>query len=221
MDAKGAIHPQMVGDYQISEDKLEYRFTLRDGLKWHDGNPVTAADCVASLRRWGSRDVLGRMLMKATDTLTAVDAKTFVLKLKSPFPMVLEVLGKPNSIVPFIIPERQAVAPGDQKITDVIGSGPFIFRRDLWRQGDTMVLERNPAYVPRAEPPDFLAGGKVVKIDRLTLKTIPDSGTASQALLAREIDYLQYVPFDWIARLEREANIKVMALGGIDMFEGR
>ena len=220
MDSKGAIHPQMVGDTQISEDKLEYRFTLRDGLKWHDGAPVTAADCVASLKRWGSRDVLGRMLVKATGTLEAVDAKTFVLKLTSPFPMVLEVLGKPNSIVPFIIPERQANAPGDQKITDIIGSGPFIFRRDLWRQGDTMVLERNPAYVPRAEPPDFLAGGKVVKIDRLTLKTIPDSGTASQALIAREIDYLQYVPFDWIARLERDQNIKVMALGGIDMFEG-
>jgi peptide/nickel transport system substrate-binding protein len=220
MDSKGAIHPQMVGDYAISEDKLEYRFTLRDGLKWHDGTPVTAADCVASLKRWGARDVLGRMLMKAADVLETVDARTFVLKLKTPFPMVLEILGKPNSIVPFIIPERQANAPAGQKIAEVIGSGPFIFRRDLWRQGDTMVLERNPAYMPRAEPPDFLAGGKVVKIDRLTLKTIPDQGTASAALIAREIDYLQYVPFDWIARLERDPNINVMALGGIDMFEG-
>jgi peptide/nickel transport system substrate-binding protein len=220
MDSKGAIHPQMVRDFSASDDGLTWRFTLRDGLKWHDGADVTAADCVASLRRWGSRDVLGRMLMKATATLETVDAKTFVLKLTSPFPMLLDVLGKPNSIVPFIIPERQAAAPGDQKITDIVGSGPFIFRRDLTRQGDVMVLERNPAYVPRTEPPDFLAGGKVVKIDRLTLKTIPDTATASSALIAREIDYLQYVPFDWIGRLERDPNIKLMALGGIDMFEG-
>ncbi len=220
MDSKGAIHPQMVKDFSVSEDKLAWRFTLRDGLKWHDGSDVTAADCVASLRRWETRDVLGRMLMKATESLEAVDAKSFALKLKTPFPMLLEVLGKPNSIVPFIIPERQANGPADQKIMDIVGSGPFVFRRDLWRQGDIMVLERNPAYVPRAEPPDFLAGGKVVKIDRLTLKTIPDAGTASSALIAREIDYLQYVPFDWIARLERDPNLKVMALGGIDMFEG-
>jgi peptide/nickel transport system substrate-binding protein len=220
MDQKGKIHPQMVKDYSLSEDKLTWRFTLRDGLKWHDGSDVTAADCVASLKRWGTRDVLGRMLMKATQSLETADAKTFVLTLKMPFPMMLDILGKPNSIVPFIIPERQANAPGDQKITEVIGSGPFIFRKDLWRQADTMVLERNPAYVPRAEPPDFLAGGKVVKIDRLTLKTIPDPATQASALLAREIDYLQYVPFDWIARLERDKNIKLMALGGIDMFEG-
>ena len=220
MDSKGAIHPQMVGDYTISDDKLTYSFTLRDGLAWHDGNPVTAADCVASLRRWGTRDVLGRMLMKATQSLEALDHKSFELKLKAPFPMVLEILGKPSSIVPFIIPERQANAPAEQKITEVIGSGPFVFRRDLWRQGDIMVLERNAAYVPRAEPPHFLAGGKVVKIDRLTLKTIPDASTATSALIAREIDYLQYVPFDWIARLERDAGIKVMALGGTEMFEG-
>src|ERR1700680_1143105 len=146
-DHKGATPPQMVGDHKISDDRLTYGFTLRDGLKWHDGSAVTAADCGASLRRWGTRGVLGRMLMEAQAPLEALDAKSFVLTLKSPFPMVLEILGKPNSIVPFIIPERQASAPGDQKIADIIGSGPFIFRRDLWRQGDTMVLERNPAYV--------------------------------------------------------------------------
>src|SRR5437764_880206 len=119
MDSKGVIHSQMVGNYAISEDKLEYRFTLRYGLKWHDGAPVTAADCVASLKRWGARDVLGRMLMKATDTLETVDAESFVLKLKSPFPLVLEILGKPNSIVPFIIPERQARA-ADQQLPELV-----------------------------------------------------------------------------------------------------
>jgi peptide/nickel transport system substrate-binding protein len=220
MDSKGALRPQMVGDYQVSDDKLTYTFKLRDGLKFHDGQPVTSADVVASLKRWGPRDAMGRRLMAAMQSLETVDAASFVLKLKQRFPLVLETLGKPNAIVPFIIPERQTQTPSDQKITEIIGSGPFIFRPDLWRPGDTMAVDRNPAYVPRQEKPDFLAGGKVVKVDRVTMKTIPDVSTAATALLAGEIDYLQYVPFDWIPRLQRDPHIKLMSLGGLDMFQG-
>jgi len=136
--------------------------------------------------------------------------------LKEPFPLLLFVLGKPNAIVPFIVPARLA---GD-KITEMTGSGPFIFRPELWRVGDTMVLDRNPAYVPRKEKPDFLSGGKVVKIDRITLKVIPDVSTAASALLAGEVDYSETVTFDWIDRLKQNPNVRVMTLGGIDQFQG-
>ncbi len=220
MDSKGAIQPQMVGEYTVSPDKLTYSFGLRPGLKFSDGAAVTSADVVASLRRWGPKDALGRMLMAATQSLEASDPTHFVLKLKEPFPLVLETLGKPNAVAPFIIPERQASLPVAQKLPEVIGSGPFIFRPDLWRTGDSMVVERNPGYVPRAEKPDFLAGGKVVKLDRVTMKAIPDANTSASALLAGEIDYLQYVPFDWVERLQKDKNIKLMTLGGLDMFQG-
>ena len=220
MDGKGAIQPQMVGATAISDDRLTYSFTLRDGLAFHDGAPVTAADVVASLRRWMPRDAIGRMLQAATATLEAPDAKTVVLRLKEPFPLVIQALGKPNAIVPFIVPERLAGGAADAKITEITGSGPFTFRKEEWRAGDRMVLDRNPAYTPRAEKPDFLAGGKVVKLDRITLKVIPDVSTAASALLAGEIDYLQYVPFDWIDRLKSDRNIKLMSLGGIDQFQG-
>jgi peptide/nickel transport system substrate-binding protein len=220
MDSKGAIQPQMAREVTVSDDKLTYGFTLREGLVFHDGQPVTATDVVASLRRWGPRDGLGRMLMASVQSLEATDASHVVLKLKEPFPLVLETLGKPNAITPFIIPARQADIPRDQKITEIVGSGPFLFRPDLWRTGDTMVLDRNPAYKPRAEAPDFLAGGKVVKVDRVTLKTITDVSTAASALLAGEIDYLQYVSFDWISRLQKDPKIKLMGLGGLDMFQG-
>ena len=63
MNEKGEIKPQMVEGYDSSPDKLTWTFTLRDGLKWHDGSPVTAEDCVASLKRWSVRDPLGKMLM--------------------------------------------------------------------------------------------------------------------------------------------------------------
>jgi peptide/nickel transport system substrate-binding protein len=133
---------------------------------------------------------------------------------------MLDALGKPSSLVPFMIPERLARTPGTEKITEMDGSGPFIFRADLWKPGDTMVLDRNPNYVPRDEPADFLAGGKKVNIDRLTIKVIPDAATQAQALLAGEIDYLQYLPYDWIPRIQSAKNIKLMGFGGMQMFQG-
>ena len=217
MDQAGSIQPQMVDTYKVSDDKLVYSFTLRDGLSFHDGAAVTATDVVASLKRWAPKDALGRMLMAATANLEVTDPKTVTLKLKEPFPLVLQVLGKPNAIVPFIIPARLAA---EEKITDITGSGPFIFRKELWRAGDVMVLDRSPAYVPRKEKPDFLAGGKMVKIDRLTLRTIPEVGTAANALIAGEIDYMQYVPWDWIEKLKKDKNIRLMSLGGPDQFQG-
>jgi peptide/nickel transport system substrate-binding protein len=220
MDSKGTIQPQMVAETKISPDKLQYDFTLRDGLRFHDGAPVTGADVVASLKRWMPRDALGRMLQAATASLEATGTKGVSLKLKEPFPLVLEVLGKPNAIVPFIVPARLAEGPADQKITEITGSGPFTFRKEAWRAGDSMVLDRNPAYVPRGEKPDFLAGGKDVKIDSITLKVIPDVSTAATALLAGEIDYLQYVPFDWIDRIKKDSHVKLMSLGGLDQFQG-
>jgi len=220
-DGAGRIRPQMVEGHDVSSDRLTWTFTLRDGLAFHDGAKVTAADCVASLQRWMPKDALGRMLAAATDVLEARNEKTFVLRLKQPFGMVLEILGKPNAIVPFIIPERLARAvTGNERITEIIGSGPFRFRRDLWRNGDRMTLEKNPAYVARSETPDFLAGGKVVNIDAMTWLAIPDQATAASALIQNEIDYQQYIPFDWVTRLERSRGIKVMGLGGVHMFQG-
>jgi len=220
MNEKGEIKPQMVDSWQASADKLTWSFTLRDGLKFHDGAPVTAADVVASLKRWAMRDPLGKMLMADTATLEARDARTFAFVLKQPFPMILDVLGKPNAPLPVIMPARIAATPADQRIPEPIGSGPFRFVKSEWRPGNTMLLERNPDYVPRAEPPDFLAGGKRVKIDQLTLRVMPDQSTGANALIAGEIDYMQYLPFDMLPILETEKGVKLMGLGGIHQFQG-
>ncbi|MBP0446339.1 ABC transporter substrate-binding protein [Roseomonas sp. SSH11] len=218
-DSNGTIRPQMAEGHTVSADGLNWRFTLRDGLAFHDGAPVTAADCVASLRRWASRDSLGRMLLAAMQEMRAEDARSFSIVLKEPFPLMLDVLGKPNAPVPFIMPAR-ILPEGDGRITEIIGSGPFTFVRDQWRTGDRMVLRRNARYVPRAEPPDFLAGGKVVKIDELVLKTMPDDSTGANALSVGEIDYMQYLPFDFLGPLGRNRDVRLMGLKGIDMFQG-
>src|SRR6195952_4826574 len=80
-DANFKVQPQMAS-WKVSDDKLIYTFTLRDGLKWHDGAPVTAEDCVASLQRWGANDGMGQKLMDFTASIEATDDKTITLKLK-------------------------------------------------------------------------------------------------------------------------------------------
>lgn len=220
MDSAGNIHPQMAAGHEASSDGLTWTIPLRDGLLWHDGAPVTAADCAASLARWAPRDGLGRMMLEAGAAFAAKDATTITITLKQPFPLMLDVLGKPNAPVPVMMPERIIKAAGDQRIKEIIGSGPFVFRPEMWRTGDSMVLSRNDKYVPREEAPDFLAGGKRVKIDQLVLKVMPDDTTGANALAAGEIDYMQYLPFDFLDLLGRNRDVSLIGLGGIHMFQG-
>ncbi|HYF09844.1 MAG TPA: ABC transporter substrate-binding protein [Acetobacteraceae bacterium] len=220
MAGNGEIRPQMAEAHEISADRLRWDFRLREGLKWHDGSPVTAADCVASLNRWMPRDPLGRMLRAAVEGMEARDARSFSIRLREPFPLMLQVLGKPNAPLPVMMPERLARTPGDQRISDPVGSGPFRFRADQWRPGSVMVLERFPDYVPRREPADFLAGGKEVKVDQLVLRVMPDQATGASALIQGEIDYMQYLPFDLLGRLERARGVRLMGFGGLQQFQG-
>ncbi|MGH7266597.1 MAG: ABC transporter substrate-binding protein [Candidatus Rokuibacteriota bacterium] len=206
-DANFQIQPQMVDRHSVSRDQLKYSFTLRDGLQFHDGEPVTAEDCVASILRWGKRDGLGRLLFAATGKLQATDRKTFVLELKEPFGPVLEALGKPSSNVPFIMPARLAATPETEQVKDPIGSGPFRFVKEEWRPGHQVVYERNPSYVPRSEPPSGAAGGKHVYLDRVVWRYIPDPATAHAALEAGEIDFWSFPPLDFVARAEKNPNL--------------
>lgn len=207
MNEKFEITPQMVDKYEVSADKLTYTFTLRDGLKWHDGTPVTAEDCIASLKRWAAKDGMGQKLMAFTKEMTAADAKTFKLILKEPYGLVLQSIAKPSSNVPFMMPKRVADTDPNTQISEFIGSGPFIFKKEEWKPGDKAVYIKSPDYKPRSETPSWMAGGKIAKIDRVEWLVIPDSQTAVNALLAGEIDMLEQPPIDLLPVLKKDKNI--------------
>jgi peptide/nickel transport system substrate-binding protein len=210
MDAKGEIRPQMVDRQEISADKLTYTMTLRDGLLWHDGKPVTAEDCVASIKRWSAKDSMGQKMMSFVKDMVVVDPKTFRILLNEPTGLVLQALGKPSSNVPFIMPKRVAETSPNDQISDFTGSGPFIFRREDWKPGDKAAYVRNPQYKPRPEAPSGLAGGKVAKVDRVEWRAIADHQTAINALLAGEIDYIESPPHDLYPVLKKDPNIKLV-----------
>src|SRR3981189_2230177 len=210
-DSNFKIQPQMA-DWKISDDKLTYTFTLRDGLKWHDGAPVTAEDCVASLKRWGRNDNMGQKLMDFTASIEATDDKTFALKPKEPYGLVLDSIGKPSSYVPFMMPKRMAETPSGQQMKEQIGSGPFKFVAAEFQPGVKAVYEKNADYVPRKEPPSWTSGGKVVKVDRVEWITMPDAQTAVNALQSGDIDFMENPPFDLLPALTSNKDLKVETL---------
>jgi len=208
LDANGQPQPQMVEAYRVSADKLTYTFTLRDGLKWHDGKPVRAADAVASLKRWAIKDAAGQKLMARAASLEATGEKSFVLKLKEPYGLTIRALAKEYSYVPFIIPERQAAQdPSKPFEGEKVGSGPFMFVEKEWVPGSKTVYVKFKDYLPRTEAGSYYAGGKKVNVERVEFVVIPDQSTAVAALEKGEVDYLQRPHMDQWPILRKNANI--------------
>ena len=209
-DEKGEIKPQMVEKYEAAADGKSYTFTLRDGLLWHDGKRVTSEDCIASIKRWAVKDSLGQKMMTFVDSIDAVDAKTFTIKLKEPTGLVLLGLSKPSSNVPFMMPKRVADTDPNKQIEDFTGSGPFVFVKDEWKPGDKTVYVKFDKYKPRAEPASGLAGGKLAKVDRVEWRAISDAQQAVNALQKGEIDYIEQPSHDLLGTLKKDANIQIV-----------
>ena len=206
------VQPQMVGDWSVSDDGLVYSFTLRDGLEWHDGDPVTAADCVASIQRWGKRDGMGQKLIQFTKELAVVDDKTFTLTLNEPYGLVLASLGKISSNTPFMMKKEHAEVDAFEQVPEVVGSGPFKFAKDLWVPGSKVVYLKNEEYVPRSEPASAAAGGKVVKVDRVEWVYIPDPATTMNALVNGEVDLWETPAVDMVPLLEQHDGIELAVI---------
>lgn len=211
LNSKLEPKPQMVDSYSVSDDGLVYTFKLRDGLVFHDGSPVESADVIASIRRWSAKRSDGLAMMERTKSLVASDTKTFVLTLTEKFGPAIQVLANPTLPL-FIMREEEAKTDPNTQVPVVIGSGPFEFVKDQWVPGSKVVYKKFDKYVPRSEPSDGFAGGKVVKIDKVEWLYIPDTNTATQALIAGEVDAYEIPPIDLLPMLEADPNITVKVL---------
>jgi peptide/nickel transport system substrate-binding protein len=207
LDANHKVQPQMAEKWTVSPDGKTYTFTLRDGLKWHDGTPVTADDCVASIQRWASQDKLGQVMSSLMASMKVVDAKSFSMTFKEPTDIALRALSRPSNLAPFMMPKRVAQTPPGEPITETIGSGPFRFVASEYRPGVQAVFEKFKDYVPRREPASGLAGGKVVKVDHVKWVTMPDPMTAMNAIMSNEVDFIEDVPADLMPMLEHSPDV--------------
>ena len=210
VDGSYKPQPQMVQGHTVENDGKLWKLTLRDGMTWHDGEKVLARDCTASIKRWAKRDSLGDALMQATDELSAPDDKTIQFRLKRPFPLLPDALGKSPSPMPAMMPERLANTDAFTQIKEIIGSGPYKYKMDERVQGSKNVYERFAQYKPREDgTPDWTAGPKRPWFDRIEWTTMPDASVASAALQNGEQDWWESITHDLMPLLKRNNRIKV------------
>jgi peptide/nickel transport system substrate-binding protein len=202
--------PQMVEGHATEQEGKLWRLTLRPGLMWHDGTPVLARDCVASIRRWAKRDAFGGALMRATDELSAPDDRTIQFRLSKPFPLLPDALGKPAAYMPAMMPERLAQTDPMAQVSEMVGSGPFRYVANERVQGARNVYARFDGYKPRdGGTPDWFSGPKAVHYDRVEWTTIPDGATAAAALQSGEQDWWEQATPDLLPLLRRAKGITV------------
>ncbi len=198
--------PQMCAGHEVSSDELTWTFTLRDGLMFHDKQKVRAIDCTTSLTRWWVKDPFGQYLASLTDEIKPLDDNRFQIRLKKPFRQMLYALGAENC---FVMPERMAKTPASEQIKEYIGSGPFRFLRDEWVSGSRAAWAKNEAYVPRQEPAQYFAGGKMVHVDRVEWLVEKDPSTAAAALQTGEVDWVELPLIDLLPMLKGSAGVQV------------
>ncbi len=216
VDEKLGVKPQMVESWTTSPDGKVWTFTLRAGLAFSDGQPVTSDDVIASLKRWSAVDAMGQQLNTHGAAWAKTDDRTFTLTLTEAWGFVLDTLGKPGAPVPFILPARLlADLPAGKPVPDQIGSGPFVFKKDEWVPGSKLVFVKNARYQPRAEPASGLAGGKTPKVDRVEWLIIPDQQTALDALKKGELDIDEDIPTDLIPLAKTGSGAKVSRMDDI------
>ena len=201
IDSTLTPRPQMCAGSEVSSDELTWTFTLRDGLRWHDDEPVRAVDCTASITRWAVKDPLGQRLAEFTNEMRPLDDKRFQIRLKQRFRQMLYCLGARSC---FIMPERLAKTPASDEIKEIVGSGPFRFLRGEWDMATHAAYAKFEKYVPRPEQPDYFSGGKVVHFDRVEWIVEPDRGTAVAALQSAEVDWVEAPLIDLLSTI-REA----------------
>ncbi len=209
VDTRFRPQPQMVEAQEVSADGRTWRFRLREGLWFHDGEPVRGVDCIASIRRWGARDTMGQTIMRIVEDITAPSDRDFEIRLTKPFPLMLDALGKLSTQALFVVPERVGKSDPMVPNTETVGSGPFRFVRSDWVPGSRAVFERFERYQPRPEPADGAAGGKRVLVDRVEWQIMPDAATAAAALQRGEIDWYEQPAYDLLPVLARNRDVAI------------
>lgn len=213
VDSQFRPQPQMAAGHTLENDGKDWTFTLRDGLKWHDGEAVRAADCVASIQRWMKRHPMGQRIEAQMDEIAALDDKRFRIRLKRAFPLMLSALATPVNPVCFMMPERIAKTDAFTQIRETIGSGPFRFNAREYNSGSLVVYERNADYVPLPNgTPSLTAGPKVVHFDRVEWNIITDAATSAGALQTGEIDWYEQPPPEIQQLLSRNRQVRIEAI---------
>jgi peptide/nickel transport system substrate-binding protein len=208
LDAQYQPQPQMLERFVVSEDLRQWTLNLRPALRFHDGSPVVAQDVIASLKRFGQRNLLGQTLFSLVTEIVASDATTLKISLNRPFSLLPYTLASTSAS---IMPEHLANTPDNVAIKEMVGSGPFRFLPEQWVSGSKVEYAKASDYVPRVEGiASNTAGPKIAYINSLKWLIIPDRATAVAALQNNEVDGIELVDNDFIPMLRKNPRIELI-----------
>ena len=196
-DAKWNVVPMLAdGMPKVSKDGLTHTIALRKGVKFHNGREMVADDVVASLQRWMEVSPRGKVIGKEVASLTAKDAYTVELALKTPYAPLLAQLALPTTMA--AVMAKESIAP---QIKDFIGTGPYKLKE---RKPDQYtLLTRFDGYTARKEPASGYAGKREALIEELRFVPVPSANTRVEGTLSGQFDYADLLPVESIGRLEK------------------
>lgn len=198
IDSKFTPRPMLVDKWTVSPNRLTYTFTLRRGVRFHNGKELTSEDVKASLERWGRVAGRGRALFATVTAVTAPDPLTVVLRLREPHALLLAELGFSQQLAA-IFPKEVVEEAGTEPIRRFIGTGPYRFVEHL--PDRHIRLDRFEGYIPRGEEPDGETGRKHAYLDSLFFIPLPDASVRIAGVQRGEYHFARWVPPDEFARL--------------------
>lgn len=190
--------PLLATAWEVAKDGLQYRFSLRPGVKWHDGKDFTSADVAFSILTLKQSHPRGRSTFANVVEVQTPDPLTAVIVLSKPAPYLLTALaGAESPIVPKHLYEGTDVAANPRNSAP-IGTGPFVFKEFV--KGSHVVLERNPDYWDKPKP----------HLDKIIVRFIPDAVARAAALESGTADLGgQAIPLSDVKRFSELPNVRV------------
>ncbi|MDJ0388539.1 ABC transporter substrate-binding protein [Roseomonas sp. E05] len=208
----GSVSPMLAESIETSADGRAVTFTLRDGLRFHNGAPVTSREVAWTWGRfldprmnWPCRTSFDGTRQVHVTAVEPVDKRHVIFRLAEPSPVFLSMMARSDCDSSGIAHPDSVDAEG--RWTKAIGTGPFMLEE--WRRGQYVQLARFPGYVSRTEAPNGLAGAKAAKVDRIRFTLIPDPSAARLALQAGNLDVLQEVDPTLAKELEAVPGLRV------------
>lgn len=197
-DASGALVPALATKWEQVEPTL-WRFTIRSGVRFHDGSPLTAADAAATISyilNPANRSGIAVQIPPISGA-EAPDATTLLVRTATPTGLAPSIV----AALP-VLPAAQVTAADAPFRTAPIGSGPY--RLESWKSGDRVVAVANPAY-----------WGEKAGWDRVTVKAVPEASTRVADLLSGGSQIAGDVPPQLAARVKAGRDVRLISEAGI------
>ena len=205
LDVRYQPAPLLAEGHDVADGGKRYTIRLRKDVRFHNGKPLTAADVVASLKRWGAMASTGKAIFRSVEAVEAKGPGVVEIRLKEPSGTLLTVLAQVDNAAS-IYPKEVIDAAGEGQLKEFVGTGPFKF---VEHKPDRHIkLARFDGYTARAEPASGLAGRRAAMVDELLFLPVPDYATRQAGMLTGEYDYIEQVKPDQYERLKSAPGVE-------------